>query len=136
MFKKLINSKFWAGVPPWVFIGAVMVLFPIFTFMTMQSIDRTSLQNTRLLVEKGAALIRSFEAGTRTGMSGNFMGSFHLQRLLSETAMQPDIAYLLVTDAEGTIVAHNHPDYVGEIYETGIDLKEISGAKEVRRRVV
>jgi len=87
-------------------------------------------------MEKGAALIRSFEAGTRTSMSGNFMGSFHLQRLLSETAMQPDIAYLLVTDAEGTIVAHNHPDYVGEIYETGMDLKEISGAKEVRWRVV
>jgi len=136
MFKKIINSKFWTGVPPWVFIGAVLVLFPIFAFMTMQSIHRTSLQNTHLLIEKGAALIRSFEAGTRTGMSGNFMGSFHLQRLLSETAMQPDIAYLIVTDAEGTIVAHNQPDYVGEIYKTGMNLKNISAAKEVQWRVV
>ncbi len=139
MFKKIINSKFWTGVPPWVFIGAVVVLFPIFAFMTMQNINRSSLHNTRLLLEKGAALIRSFEAGTRTGMSGNFMGSFHLQRLLSETAMQPDIAYLLVTDAEGTIVAHNahdHPDHVGEIYETGMDLKEVFAAKEVRWRIV
>ena len=136
MFKKIINSKFWTGVPPWVFIGAVMVLFPIFAFMTMQNIHRASLHNTRLLLEKGAALIRSFEAGTRTGMSGNFMGSFHLQRLLSETAMQPDIAYLLVTDSEGTIVAHNHPDHVGETYETGMDLKEIFTAKEVQWRVV
>lgn len=136
MFKKIINSKFWTGVPPWVFIGAVMVLFPIFAFMTMQNIHRASLHNTRLLLEKGAALIRSFEAGTRTGMSGNFMGSFHLQRLLSETAMQPDIAYILVTDSEGTIVAHNHPDHVGETYETGMDLKEIFTAKEVQWRVV
>jgi two-component system sensor histidine kinase HydH len=136
MFKKIINSKFWTGVPPWVFIGAVIVLFPIFAFMTMQSINRASLHNTRLLLEKGAALIRSFEAGTRTGMSGNFMGSFHLQRLLSETAMQPDIAYILVTDAEGTIVAHNHPDHVGKNYGTGMDLKEISAAKEVLWRVV
>ena len=136
MFKKIINSKFWTGVPPWVFIGAVVVLFPIFAFMTMQSINRASLHNTRLLLEKGAALIRSFEAGTRTGMSGNFMGSFHLQRLLSETAMQPDIAYLLVTDAEGTIVAHNHPDHVGKTYETGMDLKEIFAAKDVQWRVV
>jgi len=119
-----------------VFIGAVVVLFPIFAFMTMQNIHRSSLHNTRLLLEKGAALIRSFEAGTRTGMSGNFMGSFHLQRLLSETAMQPDIAYLLVTDAEGTIVAHNHPDHVGETYETGMDLKEIFAAKDVQWRVV
>lgn len=136
MIKKIINSKFWAGVPPWVFIGAVLVLFPIFAFMTMQDIHRASLHNTRLLVEKGAALIRSFEAGTRTGMSGNFMGSFHLQRLLSETAMQPDIAYILVTDAEGTIVAHNHPDHEGETYGTGMDLKKISAAKEVEWRVV
>jgi len=136
MFKKIINSKFWTGVPPWVFIGAVMVLFPIFAFMTMQNIHRASLHNTRLLLEKGAALIRSFEAGTRTGMYGNFMGSFHLQRLLSETAMQPDIAYLLVTDAEGTIVAHNHPEHVGKTYETGMDLKEIFAAKEVQWRVV
>lgn len=136
MFKKIINSKFWTGVPPWVFIGAVLVLFPIFAFMTMQSIHRSSLHNTRLLLEKGAALIRSFEAGTRTGMSGNFMGSFQLQRLLSETAMQPDIAYILVTDSEGTIVAHNHPDHVGKTYETGMDLKEIFTAKEVQWRVV
>ncbi|MFH1974684.1 MAG: ATP-binding protein [Pseudomonadota bacterium] len=136
MFKKLIYSKFWSGVPAWLFIGAVIVLFPIFAFITMQNIHRTSFHNTRLLLEKGAALIRSFEAGARTGMSGNFMGSFHLQRLLSETAMQQDIAYILVTDAEGTVVAHNHPDHVGKTYETGMDLKEIFAAKDVQWRVV
>jgi two-component system, NtrC family, sensor histidine kinase HydH len=136
MFKKIINSKFWAGVPAWLFIGAVIVLFPIFAFITMQNIHRTSFHNTRLLLEKGAALIRSFEAGARTGMSGNFMGSFHLQRLLSETAMQPDIAYILVTDAEGTVVAHNKPDHVGGTYATGMDLKKIFAAKDVQWRVV
>ena len=136
MFKKLIYSKFWSGVPAWLFIGAVIVLFPIFAFITMQNIHRTSFHNTRLLLEKGAALIRSFEAGARTGMSGNFMGSFHLQRLLGETAMQQDIAYILVTDAEGTVVAHNHPDHVGKTYETGMDLKEIFAAKDVQWRVV
>ncbi|MFO7665754.1 MAG: ATP-binding protein [Desulfobacterales bacterium] len=136
MFKKIINSKFWAGVPAWLLIGAVIVLFPIFAFITMQNIHRTSFNNTRLLLEKGAALIRSFEAGARTGMSGNFMGSFHLQRLLSETAMQSDIVYLLVTDAEGTVVAHSHPDHVGQTYETGLDLKEISVAKDIQWRVV
>jgi two-component system sensor histidine kinase HydH len=136
MFKKIINSKFRAGIPAWLFIGAVIVLFPIFAFITMQNIHRTSFHNTRLLLEKGAALIRSFEAGTRTGISGSFMGSFHLQRLLSETAMQPDIAYIVVTDAEGTVVAHNHTDHVGQVYETGLDLKEVSASKELQWRVV
>jgi two-component system sensor histidine kinase HydH len=46
---------------------------------------------------KGAALIRSFEAGTRTGM-GMRWGGLQVQKLLMETAQQPDITYLLITD--------------------------------------
>ena len=42
----------------------------------------------QLLLEKGAALIRSFEAGTRTGMRGMRRGEFKLQHLLTETAQQ------------------------------------------------
>ena len=68
MAKKIKNNRFWAGVPPWIFMGAVMVLFPIFAFMTLQNITRQKENSFRLLLEKGAALIRSFEAGTRTGM--------------------------------------------------------------------
>jgi two-component system sensor histidine kinase HydH len=41
---------------------------------------------TRLLLEKkGGALVRSFEAGTRTGMMDMQRGGFQLQRLLTES---------------------------------------------------
>ena len=83
------HNRFWIGVPPWLFIGAVVVLFPIFTFMTLQNIHRQNRNSTRLLLEKGAALIRSFEAGTRTGM-GMSWNEFQLQKLLTETAQQSD----------------------------------------------
>ncbi|MCK7504207.1 MAG: hypothetical protein MZV70_09010 [Desulfobacterales bacterium] len=83
-------------MPPWVLLGAVAVLLPIFAFMTVQNIHREKEFTTRLLVEKGAALIRSFEAGTRTGMMGMQRGGFQLQRLLTETAQLPDIAHLIV----------------------------------------
>jgi hypothetical protein len=76
-------------IPPWLIIGAVVILVPVFIFMTIENINRQKKQTTRLLVGKGAALIRSFEAGLH-------WGGFQLQKLLMETAEQPDIDYLTV----------------------------------------
>jgi hypothetical protein len=36
MFIKIRNKRIWTGVPPWLLIGAVAVLLPIFTFMTLK----------------------------------------------------------------------------------------------------
>ena len=105
------------GVPPWVLIGAVAVLLPIFTFMTIENINRQKEKSIQLLLEKGAALIRSFEAGTRFGMMGMHRGGFQLQRLLTETAQQPDIVYLFVADINGKILAHNDLEKVGNRIE-------------------
>jgi len=40
MANKIKSKRSWAGVPPWIFMGAVVVLFPIFAFMTLQNITR------------------------------------------------------------------------------------------------
>jgi two-component system sensor histidine kinase HydH len=122
-------------VPPWLFIGAVVVLFPIFAFMTIQNINRQNRNSTRLLLEKGAALIRSFEAGTRTGM-GMSWNEFQLQKLLTETAQQSDIRYLLVTDINGTVLAHDNPRYIGQNHGRELNLKKISHLKTVQWRIV
>jgi len=87
MANKIKSKRFWAGVPPWIFMGAVVVLFPVFAFMTLQNITRQKENSFRLLLEKGAALIRSFEAGTRTGIGFSWSG-VQLQKLLTETAQQ------------------------------------------------
>jgi len=71
LIKKVKNSGFWYAVPPWIMIGSVIVLLPIFTWWTIDSIKRQKDTITLLHLEKGAALIQSFEAGTRTGMTGN-----------------------------------------------------------------
>ena len=129
------NNRLWTGVPPWIFIGAVVVLFPIFAIMTIQNINRQNRISTRLLLEKGAALIRSFEAGTRTGM-GMSWNEFQLQKLLTETAQQSDIRYLLVTDVNGTILAHDNPRYIGQNHGKGLNLQKISQLKTVQWRIV
>ena len=136
MFPRLKDKKFWTGVPPWVLIGSVAVLLPIFTFMTMENVNREKEFTIRLLLEKGAALIRAFEAGTRTGMSGMQRGSFQLQRLLTETAQQPDIAHLIVADADGTVVAASDLGQVGATYGKDLDLASVSRSKILQWRLV
>jgi len=133
--KRYGKKRFWAVIPPWLIIGAVVILVPVFIFMTIENINRQKEQTTRLLVEKGAALIRSFEAGARTGI-GLHWGGFQLQKLLMETAEQPDIDYLIVTDTRGTILADSDPLRIGAIYATDLDLAKIAGSEKLAWRQV
>ena len=130
------SKKSWVGVPPWVIIGAVVILAPIFAFITVQSIDQQKRSTTALLVEKGAALIRSFEAGARTGMIGMRWGGNQVQKLLSETAQQPDIAYILVTNTNGIILADSNVRDIGAMYKTGLDLQQVALSPELRWRQI
>jgi two-component system sensor histidine kinase HydH len=129
------KKRLWTVIPPWPIIGAVLILIPVFSFLTLVNIDRQKEQTTRLLVEKGAALIRSFEAGARTGI-GLRWGDFQLQKLLIEMAEQPGIDYLIVTDARGTILADGDPLRIGMAYGQDLDLVKIAGSETVAWRRV
>ena len=135
---KIIN-RFWIGSPPWIIIGFFIIIVPIYIFWTLDTIKRQKEGTTNLLLEKAAALIRSFEAGTRTGMMG-MMGMhrdrFQLQRLLMETAQQPDIVYIIVTDIDGTIRAHSDPEKIGNTYGKELNTAAIPRSKELRWRIV
>jgi two-component system, NtrC family, sensor histidine kinase HydH len=126
----------WTGVPPWIIIGAVLVLLPIFALMMIENINRQKENSIRLLKEKGAALIRSFEAGTRTGMMGMHWQNFKLQKLLTETAQQPDIVYLIVTDDMGTILAHNDPSRIGKTHGFDLNLQAAAQQSTLEFRVI
>lgn len=112
--KKRKNKDKTSSVPPWSIPGVIILLFPLFAGLTYQHIKIQTSSTGRLLFEKGTALIRSFEAGTKTGMILRQWGKTHLQHLITETAMQRDILYILVADESGTIVAHNNPAFVGK----------------------
>jgi two-component system sensor histidine kinase HydH len=130
------TGRFLAGIPPWVIIGAVAILVPIFLFWAVENINKQKEDATILLLEKGAALIRSFEAGTRTGMMGMSGGGFQLQRLLTETAEQPDIVHIIVTDMDGTVIAHSEPSERGQRYGGDLDLEQISRSRQIGWRQV
>ena len=126
---------FLAGLSPWILLGAVLILIAIVVSMTVANLNRQKEQGVRLMTEKGAALIRSFEAGTRMGMRGGHGRGFQLQRLLVETASQSDIAHLLVARLDGTVIAHSRVDLVGSRYESDLDLEAVfrSGTLAWRR---
>jgi two-component system sensor histidine kinase HydH len=136
---KKTKRPFVLAIPPWIILGALALLVPIFLFWTLLNLNKQKEDMIRLLTEKGAALIRSFEAGTRTGMMGMMGmrdGGFRLQRLLTETAQQQDIVYIIVTDDRGTILADNDPANIGGTHGTELDLQRIAELETVEWRQV
>ncbi|OPY90518.1 MAG: Sensor protein ZraS [Syntrophus sp. PtaU1.Bin208] len=120
-------------IPPWVILGALLVLIPIFAYITLGNIHREKELTTRLLIEKGEALIRSFEAGARTG-AGLEWGSVQLRKLVIETARQPGVDYLILADTQGVILADSDPSMVGELYGWDLNLKTAARQTQVAWR--
>jgi len=129
-------KQYLIAVPPWIILGAVAILVPIFVFWTLQNISKEREYVIRLLTEKGSALIRSIEAGARTGMMGMRGGGFRVQRLITETARTPDVVHLIVTDADGTILAHSDEREIGQTHGSDLDLQRISRSDKVQWRQI
>ncbi|MCL2669269.1 MAG: ATP-binding protein [Syntrophaceae bacterium] len=129
------NRRIWAMIPPWLIVGTVVVLLPIFAVVTLESIGRQSDLTTRLLIGKGEVLIRSLEAGARTGI-GMHWGGFQFQKFLIETAQERDIDYLIATDTDGTILADSDPARLGLAYGLDLDLQEIAAGDTLAWRQV
>lgn len=110
----LKKNPFRGASSPLLLIGAAGILAAVVVTMAAIDLGREKQYMTQLLLEKGAALIKAFEAGTRTGMRGGFGAEIRLQHLLEETANQPGIFYIAVTDADGRIVAHSDASRIGQ----------------------
>ena len=122
-------------IPPWVILGALLLLIPLFGTITLGNIHLERELTTRLLIEKGEALIRSFEAGARTG-AGLEWSSFQLRKLLIETARQPGVNHLIIADSQGVILADSDPSMVGELYGWDLDLAAAAQKTQVAWRQI
>ena len=124
------------GIPPLILIGTLIVIFPIFTFMTLDRVNRQKERNIRLLLEKGSALTRAFEAAAYTGMAGRQWTRITMENLLAETAALPDIVYLFVVDRSGRILVHSNPEKSGQTYGRDLDLKGVVAEKKTGWRIL
>lgn len=110
------------GHTPLMILGVMAVLVPVFVLMTLDSVREQHDRIREELIGKGLFLIRAFEAGTRTGMITTRWGARRVQRLLSETAGQPEIDYMMITDDQGRILAHSREGLIGHVYEQMPDM--------------
>lgn len=102
-----------AYVSPWIIIGSAVILLAVLAAMAVNNYNRENRYMAQILLEKGSALIKSFEAGTRTGMMAMGWGERQVQYLMEEIADQADVLYIAVTDDHGRIRAHSNPELIG-----------------------
>jgi len=126
MINKIEKNRLLQGFSPFVIFGVVMILVPIFVLMTMDNIREQNGRTMEKLAGKGIFLIRAFEAGTRTGMITMRWGGSRVQNLLTETALQPEVEYMMITDSSGIILAHSDSERVGKRYENMPDIKKLN----------
>lgn len=133
--KKRINI-FLGNISPWAVIGMSLILVVVVLVLAFMNYNREKQYMGRVLSEKGAALIKAFEAGTRTGMMGMLGEGPNLQVLMQEIAAQPDILYIAVVDSSGEILAHSDEVEIGQQFIPEKDMVELAVTKETQWRVV
>lgn len=92
---------------PWAILGSALILALAVTAMAVFNVHREQLVTSRILSDKGEALILAFEAGVRTGMMGSAGAGLRLQTLMDETASHPDILFIVVADSSGRVLARD-----------------------------
>ncbi len=104
----------WAWISPWMIIGLVTILGGILLVLAVKNIHREKEFMTRALLSQADVLLRSLEAGNRTGMMGMGWGNRQLQLLMEETAQQKDVLSLALVSSKGEVIAHSNPSEVGK----------------------
>ena len=120
------GSRWRLHTSPWIIIGLVGILLIIVVVMAYRNYSREKKYMSRILSEKGAALIRAVEAGARTGMMGMRWGSQQVQVLLEETAQMPDMLFLAVVRRDGLVLAHSDRSRIGSQFNPSPPMIELS----------
>jgi two-component system sensor histidine kinase HydH len=129
-------NRYFGNVSAWLVIGMSGILVVVVLSLALMNYNREKEYMVKILSEKGASLIRAFEAGARTGMMGGFGTSPRLDTLIKEMAMQQDILYISIVDSSGIILAHNITNKIGGNFLAPDPLNSLEATTEVKWRAV
>ena len=107
LFRRLSRRLSGMGLSPWMLLGAALILGLTLVGLSVRSNQRERAFMVHNLTDRAEALIWALEAGTRTGLRLNPGVVLGLRPLLAETARQPGILYMAVTDTNGAILAQS-----------------------------
>jgi two-component system sensor histidine kinase HydH len=101
----------------------VAILLIVVVVLAYQNYSREKKYMSRILSEKGAAIIKAVEAGARTGMMGMMWSGQQIQTLLEETARLPDVFYISVVNRNGLVLASSNRGLIGTQISGGLPVK-------------
>lgn len=120
------SSSGWL-LSPWWIIGAVVFLAALLLVLSIKNVHRETAFMEQALLSQAKTLMRSVEAGSRTGMMGMGWGRRQQQVFLEEIAQQADVLYVALVSLEGRIVAHSEPSAVGGLLMAPLPTTEETG---------
>ncbi len=123
------------NVSSWAVFGISLILITVVLTLAWMNYNREKQYMGRVLSEKGAALIKSFEAGARTGMMGMLGTGPNMQTLLRETASLPDILYIAIVAPSGVILAHNQQERIGQQFMSPEALEALQASSTTKWRM-
>ncbi len=126
MISKIKHKRHWTlNISPWIIIGLAGILLVIVVIMAIQNYNKEKKYISKILGEKGYALIKAVEAGTRTGMMGMRWGKQQVQTLLKEAARMDDVLFLAIIRKDGLILSHSKKKLVGSRFSKAFDMDRL-----------
>ncbi|MDQ1239146.1 MAG: two-component system, NtrC family, sensor histidine kinase HydH [Thermodesulfobacteriota bacterium] len=117
-------------LPVFSIVLVALTLLIIVVLFTLRNINAQNERMEEFTSRQGVAVIRTLEAGTRTGFMEGDWGIEHLQLLIEQAAKDPDVEWAGLINSDGIIVAHSEPAKIGLRLLMG---KEMSTVKTVIR---
>jgi len=117
-------------LPVFSIVLVALTLLIMVVLFTLRNINAQNERMEEFTSRQGVAVIRTLEAGTRTGFMEGDWGIEHLQLLIEQAAKDPDVEWAGLINSEGIIVAHSEPAKIGLRLLMG---KEMSTVKTVIR---
>jgi two-component system sensor histidine kinase HydH len=121
---------------PWIIVGSVAILLITVVVLAVQNYNREKQYMSRILSEKGAALIKAVEAGARTGMMGMMWGGQQIQTLIEETALLPDVLYITITNRDGLVLASSQRGLIGTQVSDNPYLNGITPSDKINWKII
>ncbi len=97
-------------------LSIVLIAVTLLVIVILFTIRNIKAQNERMeefTSRQGVSVIRTLEAGTRTGFMEGDWGIEHLQMLIEQAAKDPDVEWVGLISNDGIIIAHSEPAKIG-----------------------
>lgn len=109
-------------VSPWLLAAATALLVLIVVTFTLNNMRREEHLMTAALLQKADTLIRIIHSGSRSAYFSDLRRDIskadpwyeYVQRIIDHVAEDPDVKFLVVTDENKKVIAHNKQEMIGK----------------------